>query len=194
MFHGHFGQKHICHSDISILPRFNHIALIQIFQRESNGPCYLEQRLLGGWLEIENRGFKNCRCLWIFHDLPWKNHVQWVFLPMILLDAERLSTTKPGRGPLVKRLWICLICDMEVGNHRKPRFFTHWRTLSGHVRDIAGFSQQEIWTYTGITQLDAIICRILQRDRFKIFPECCDMEASRFSCLQLFHRIYLHRN
>jgi hypothetical protein len=76
MFHGHFGQKHICHSDISILPRFNHIALIQIFQRESNGPCYLEQRLLGGWLEIENRGFKNCRCLWIFHDLPWKNHVQ----------------------------------------------------------------------------------------------------------------------
>jgi hypothetical protein len=126
--------------------------------------------------------------------LPWKNHVQWVFLPMILLDAERLSTTKPGRGPLVKRLWICLICDMEVGNHRKPRFFTHWRTLSGHVRDIAGFSQQEIWTYTGIPQLDAIICRILQRDRFKIFPECCDMEASRFSCLQLFHRIYLHRN
>lgn len=52
------------------------IALIQIFQIESNGPCYLEQRLLGGWLEIENRGFKTGRFLWIFHDLPWKNHVQ----------------------------------------------------------------------------------------------------------------------
>ena len=107
-------------------------------------------------------------------------------------DEEIVFFWTSGRGPLVKRLWICMICDMEVGNHRKPRFFTHWRTLSGHVRDESQvFLNKKYGHILGlpwITQLDAIICRILQRDRFKIFPECCDMEAGRrFSCLQLFH-------
>lgn len=80
------------------------------------------------WLEIENRGFKNLPYfLWIFHDLSWKKP-RPVSVPtddpygcgkMINHQAvKRLRRTDEeivlfwtsGRGPLVKRLWICMIC------------------------------------------------------------------------------------